>query len=192
MTEPRPQGNRSETTTKFPVETRDGGMFDFLGKKEEGKSQEDAVMIDTTDGSDPIEKKKPKLMEELHRSHSYSSSSSDEEDGGGEKKKKKKGLKEKIKEKMSREKEEGASEPKDSSPPLKCNDTGNAEGTQAEEKKGFLDKIKEKLPGQHKKAEDGTPAALHECIADETKEKKGILEKIKDKLPGCHKNGKEE
>ena len=77
-------------------------------------------------------------------------------------------MKEKIKEKISGDKE--ATEHKDT--------TENPE-----EKKGFLDKIKEKLPGQHKKAEDG---AYDGHPAEGEPKEKGILEKIKEKIPGCH------
>lgn len=110
--------------------------------------------------------------------------SSEEEIEGedGEKRKKKKGLKEKIQEKISGEKEEKAVE--------KHDEIASAEATHPEEKKGFLEKIKDKLPGQHKKAETGAAGA--ECCPNEhlaegdDKERKGILEKIKEKLPGHH------
>ncbi|KAI8024988.1 Dehydrin COR47 [Camellia lanceoleosa] len=197
MAEPHPQGHGSEAVTKRPVETTDRGMFDCFGKKEE-KPGEDVAMIEleTVQVSEADKmKEKHTLMEELHRSHSNSSSSSDDEEGG-EKKRKKKGLKEEIKKKTSSKKEEQVKGHKDTSGTLEnCNEVGNAEATLQEEKKDFLEKIKEKLPGQHKKAEEGNPAAPPpECAADgnsprsETKDKKGILEKIKEKLPGYHKN----
>ncbi|KAA8546153.1 hypothetical protein F0562_020953 [Nyssa sinensis] len=155
---PGGQGNGSETTTKRPVETTDCGMFDSLGKKEE-KPQEDEIMAEKK------EEEKPTLLEELHWSHSDSISlnfpsiigSSDEKEERIKTRKNKKGLKEK----MSCEKEEEATENKSVSIPVeKCEENGNAEATQPAEKKGFLDKIIEKLPGQHKKPEEGTPVAL--------------------------------
>lgn len=101
---------------------------------------------------------------------------------GEKKRKKKKGLKEKIQEKISSEKEENAVEKND--------EIASAEATHLEEKKGFLEKIKDKLPGQHKKAEEGAAGAgccPNEHLAEvDEKEKKGILEKIKEKLPGYH------
>ncbi|GAY46083.1 hypothetical protein CUMW_094230 [Citrus unshiu] len=160
-------------------EARGCGMFDFLKNKNEETSQ-DAAMVDveTKEGM-------PTFVEKLQEAHSDSSSSSEEEIEGadGEKKKrKKKGLKEKIQEKISGEKEENAVEIHD--------EIASAEATHLEEKKGFLEKIKDKLPGQHKKAEEGAAGAgccPNEHLAEgDEKEKKGILEKIKEKLPGYH------
>lgn len=108
--------------------------------------------------------------------------SSDEEEYVGEDcemKRKKKGLKDKIKDKISGDKEAPEQQPNITSIPPE----------NPEEKKGFLDKIKEKLPGQHKKAEDGANEGYHHPAAadqgDHPKEK-GILEKIKEKIPGCN------
>ncbi|KAK9164647.1 hypothetical protein Syun_005549 [Stephania yunnanensis] len=142
------------------------------------------------------EEKKPSLIEKLHRSGSSSSSSSSEEeveeDGQKIKRKKKKGLKEKIKEKICGDKEEGEQQhqvPVEEGTPIPIIE-------HHEEKKGFLEKIKEKLPGGHKKEECGpaadaavvTPPAHHVPVhEEESKEKKGLLEKIKEKLPGYHK-----
>ncbi|GLT99944.1 hypothetical protein SLE2022_173470 [Rubroshorea leprosula] len=97
------------------VETKDRGLFDILGKKEEKKQEEvvvcefdEKVKIEETKSEEGGEKMHS-LLEKLPRSDSSSSSSSDEEEGEGEvkkkkkrrstKKKKKKGLKEKIKRK---------------------------------------------------------------------------------------------
>lgn len=111
-----------------------------------------------------------------------------EEDGVIKKKKKdKKGLKDKIKEKIS-----GEPKPEvDTSVPVeKCDD-------EPEEKKGFLDKIKEKLPGGgQKKAEEVPPPPPPAApVAEEHHEgepKKGFLDKIKEKLPGYHPKTEEE
>ncbi|XVF17134.1 hypothetical protein REPUB_Repub10bG0093100 [Reevesia pubescens] len=73
------------------VETKDRGLFDFMGKKEEEKSQEEVIATEF-DEKDKIEeehkegeeKKKHSLLEKLHRSDSSSSSFSDEEEGKGE------------------------------------------------------------------------------------------------------------
>lgn len=156
------------------VEAKDRGLFDFLGKKEEEKPQDQEVIASEFDQKVQLseqheppkveepkteetkveEEKKPSLLEKLHRSGSSSSSSSDEEEGEGEEKKKKKkekkGLKEKLKEKISGEKEEEKHE-EDTAIPV---EVVHQEPAESEEKKGFLDKIKEKLPGQHKKAEE--------------------------------------
>ncbi|WP_248793498.1 hypothetical protein, partial [Escherichia coli] len=99
-------------------------VFDFLRKKEEEKPQEEVIAteLEKVHVSEPEvkieeeEEKKPSLLEKLHRSGSSSSSSSSDEEEveeGGEKikKKKKKGLKEKIEEKISGEKEEDTSIP---------------------------------------------------------------------------------
>ncbi|XWS14397.1 hypothetical protein CRYUN_Cryun35bG0005800 [Craigia yunnanensis] len=185
------------------VETKDRGLFDFLGKKEE-KSQEEVVATEF-ESKVKIEEtkvegeKKHTLLEKLHRSDSSSSSSSDEEEGEeGEKKKKKekkKGLKEKIDEKLGGEKKEEIKHEDTTVPVEKCDEVVHPESA---EKKGFLEKIKEKLPGQQKKAEEvPPPPPPAECFAAEpheaeTKEKKGILEKIKEKLPGYHSKTEEE
>ncbi|KAE8690321.1 lysine-specific histone demethylase 1-like protein 1-like [Hibiscus syriacus] len=177
------------------VESKDRGMFDFLGKKEEQKAepQHEAVATEfekvkieeTKTGEEHKEsEKKPSLLEKLHRSDSSSSSSSDEEESdSGEKKKKKKkkkkGLKEKIKEKIGGEKKEDNT----AVPVEKC-DSETPE-------KGFMEKIKEKLPVQHKKDEEATAPPPAEKVTvvhheEESKENKGILEKIKEKIPGYH------
>ena len=110
-------------------------------------------------------------------------SSSDEEGNNGEKKKK--GLKDKIKEKISGKKEDENTEHTE-----KTNGVG-AEAMPSEEK-GFIDKIKGKLPGQgqHKKAEDHGCCAGH-CSVDDRKEKKGIFDQIKEKLPVGHNKNEE-
>ncbi|ESR35734.1 hypothetical protein CICLE_v10029952mg [Citrus x clementina] len=147
-------------------EAKGCGMFDFLKNKNEEKSQ-DAAMVD-------VETKEEKPA--------FSSEEEIEGADGEKKRKKKKGLKEKIQEKISSEKEENAVEKND--------EIASAEATHLEEKKGFLEKIKDKLPGQHKKAEEGAACAgccPNEHLAEgDEKEKKGILEKIKEKLPGYH------
>ncbi|XWS55144.1 hypothetical protein CRYUN_Cryun10bG0149500 [Craigia yunnanensis] len=132
------EGHNAEGDHKKAVETKDRGMFDFM------KKDEDVNMADAHKPNNAKEEEKPTLMEKLHRSNSNSTSTSDEDEEGqdGEKKRKKKGLKEKIKEKISGDKE--AAEHTNTSIPTE----------NPEENKGFLDKIKEKLPGQHKKAED--------------------------------------
>ncbi|PON90421.1 Dehydrin [Trema orientale] len=162
------------------VESKDRGLFDFLGKKDEEKKPQEEVI--STEFGEKVkvseeepkhkveeEEKKPSLLEKLHRSDSSSSSSSDEEEGEGEEKKKKKkekkGLKEKIKEKISGEgKEEEKKEEHhhshaaDTSVPIEHEVVHSSEPLHPEEKKGFLEKIKEKLPGgQHKKPEEAVP-----------------------------------
>ncbi|XP_031254593.1 phosphoprotein ECPP44 [Pistacia vera] len=190
------------------VETKDRGMFDFLGKKEEEKPQEEVIVTEfakvqvsepepKVEGPNEEEGKKPGLLEKLHRSgSSSSSSSSDEEEGEGEEKKKKKKKEKKgLKEKMAEEKEEEKYE--DTVVPVEVVDQ---EPPHPEEKKGFLNKIKDKLPGQHKKTDEVPPppppvesttpeAPSHEA---EAKEKKGLLEKIKEKIPGYHPKTEEE
>ncbi|KAJ8572128.1 hypothetical protein K7X08_008639 [Anisodus acutangulus] len=210
------KGHSEETINKgVAPETTDRGcgLFNFMGKKEEDKAHDDAVMIDVVDTpANVIEpnEEKHSLMEKLHRTHSNSSSSSDEEEveegGTGEKKRKKEGLKDKIKEKMSgdhnnKEDESTAQQkiefiPMDNSTPHVAN--ANAEATHEEEKKGFMEKIKEKLPGHHNKTDQEVNASAAHSAVDqvhggETKEKKGLLEKIKEKLPGHgHKNNEDE
>lgn len=77
----------------------------------------------------------------------------------------------------------------------------HSEEKKEDEKKGFLEKIKDKLPGQHKKPEDvpvaSPPPPEYEHAEPaynegEVKEKKGILEKIKEKIPGYHPKTEEE
>ncbi|XP_073290012.1 uncharacterized protein [Primulina huaijiensis] len=203
-----------------PVVATDRGLFDSFGKrKDENKCEEDAIASEFDDKVQVCDEKKeepkfevcdekkeePKveekkhesLLEKLHRSSSSSSSSSDEEEEveeGGEKKKKK-GLKDKIKEKITGEKK-GAAAEETSVPVEKCDEIPTPE---LEEKKGFLDKIKEKLPGG-KKTEEVWAAPpppkeeVVECatLEAEDKEKKGFLDKIKEKLPGYHPKGEEE
>lgn len=149
--------------------------------------------------------------------------SSDEEyeEVDGVKKKKKKGLKDKIKEKLGREKQDEeikkpvevkqehvaeqhvavatvVSEGYDSEVKVEKIEE-NIAVAQEEEKKGFLDKIKEKLPGHNKKPCDEAVIAPPPEFADqnkeheaEGKEKKGILGKIMEKLPGYHKSAGED
>ncbi|XVF45614.1 hypothetical protein PTKIN_Ptkin02bG0220800 [Pterospermum kingtungense] len=164
------EGDNNKTTVN---ETTDRGLFDFMKKKDE-----DVAVSE--DGHKP-----DNVKEKLHRSNSSSSSSSDEEEVGedGEKKKKKKGLKDKIKDKISGDKE---------APDQHADVSIPAENP--EEKKGFLDKIKEKLPGhQHKNAEDvGANEGHHHAEGDDQPKEKGILEKIKEKIPGYHGHKAEE
>ncbi|WCJ44327.1 Dehydrin family protein [Euphorbia peplus] len=203
------------------VETTDRGLFDFLGKKEETKPQEEVIASEfeqKVQVSEPEHKeaeKKPSIMEKLHRSDSSSSSSSDEEDDEEKKKKKKekKGLKEKLKEKISGEKPEENKhwelETNTAAVEVKKHEEDNLPGQTEmapapvpEEKKGFLEKIKDKLPGQTKKVEEvpvsstpPPPPPVAEHVATETHEtepKKGFLEKIKEKLPGYHSKTEEE
>ncbi|PON60588.1 Dehydrin [Parasponia andersonii] len=168
------------------VESKDRGLFDFLGKKDEEKKHQEEVIstefgekikVSEEEPKHKVEKhneeeeKKPSLLEKLHRSDSSSSSSSDEEEGEGEEKKKKKkekkGLKEKIKEKISGEdKEEEKKEEyhhyheADTSVPIEHEVVHSSKPIHPEEKKGFLEKIKDKLPGgQHKKPEEAVPAS---------------------------------
>ncbi|GAA4669509.1 hypothetical protein GCM10023197_26020 [Gordonia humi] len=155
-------------------EIKDRGLFDFLGKKEAEKPQEEVIVtefekVKVSDHEAPHphhhepesykveqeedkEKKHGSLLEKLHRSDSSSSSSSDEEEGeGGEKKKKKKekkGLKEKICGDHDQKVEDTAV------PVEKIYEEPTHEEKKEEEKKGFLEKIKEKLPGQQKKPEE--------------------------------------
>ncbi|KAE8704221.1 Phosphoprotein ECPP44 [Hibiscus syriacus] len=179
------------------VESKDRGMFDFLGKKKEKAEPQheavatefDKVKIEETKAEKEHKEgeKKPSLLEKLHRSDNSSSSSSDEEEGeGGEKKKKKekKGLTEKIKEKIGGEKKEG-----DTAVPVEKCDSETTE-------KGVMEKIKEKIPMQHKKDEEVKAPPLAATVSaekvtvvhheEELQEKKGFLEKIKEKIPGYH------
>ncbi|KAF4382847.1 hypothetical protein G4B88_021630 [Cannabis sativa] len=154
------------------------GMFDFLKKKENDKPQQ------------PQEEVAKKDQHHQSRDADSSSSSSDEEDGNGEKRKKK-GLKDKIKERISGKKE-GEHTDDVHATEIKTNNHIENEKTVNPEEKGFLEKIKDKLPGQHKKAENhGANAECgaegHKSHDDESKEKKGIFEKIKEKLPVGHK-----
>ncbi|XWS62601.1 hypothetical protein CRYUN_Cryun06bG0025000 [Craigia yunnanensis] len=116
------EGHHAEGDHNKTVETTDRSMFAFMKKKDE-----DVAIADAHKPDNAKEEEKPTLMEKLHRSNSNSSSSSDEEEIGedGENKRKK----EKIKEKISGDKE--ATEHKDASIPTE----------NPEEKKGFLDKI---------------------------------------------------
>nr|ACT10283.1 dehydrin [Camellia sinensis] len=215
----------STNTDEVEVETQDRGLFGFMGNKEEEKKPEEEVMVtefEKVHVSEPEPKfedckekeKKHDLLEKLPRSNSSSSSSSDEEyeDENGEKKKKKKnkGPIEKIKEKISGDKEEENIEKYEAVvtplPPKEKYEeevvVEHGELAQQEEKKGIFEKIKGKLPGQNKKAEEvppPPPAAEYAAPAAEThsheaepKEKKGIFEKIKEKLPGYHSKTEEE
>ncbi|PRQ25074.1 putative dehydrin [Rosa chinensis] len=144
------------------------GMFDFLKKKENEMPQP--------------EEQKHTLAEKLHHHDGSNSSSSSSDEEGGEKKKK--GLKGKIKEKITGKKDEEDAY----HAPIPAAKSGVTNG---EEKKGFIEKIKEKLPGQHKEAEVSAPPEYHAPHEGEPKEKKGIMEKIKEKLPGGNKNEEE-
>ncbi|KAJ8540847.1 hypothetical protein K7X08_001663 [Anisodus acutangulus] len=185
--------------TGAKMEATDRGLFNFLGKKEEEKPtqahEEHAISSEFGEKVKVSEHKEEEKKEEhrkeekkLHRSSSSSSSSSsDEEEEVGEdgqkiKKKKKKGLKDKIKDKISGDHKKEKVE--DTSVPVEKYE-------ESEEKKGLLDKIKDKLPGggQKKAEEVAAPASPPPAVAEhETagKEEKGFLEKIKEKLPGYH------
>ncbi|KAI3730297.1 hypothetical protein L1987_61466 [Smallanthus sonchifolius] len=204
------------TTADVTVEQSDRGLFDFMGKKEEEKKCEDAVIssefeekVHVSEPEPKPEEKKESLLDKLHRSDSSSRSSSDEEGEDGEKKKKKKkSLKEKIeefKEEEKIEKEDDTCVPiekyEEVAVPPPSIEVAHPTPTPApEEKKGLLEKIKEKLPGGHKKSEeeehvDAPPpppvVAAHDDEG-EPKEKKGIFEKIKEKIPGYHSKSEEE
>ncbi|KAL2936968.1 Dehydrin COR47 [Bienertia sinuspersici] len=175
----------------------DRGLFDYFGKKEE-KPKEEVTMAEP---------------EKLQRSDSSSSSSSEEEveeDGVKIKRKKKKGMKDKLKEKISGHKDEEAavipqSDYNNHDQQHQAVASENADEIHPEETKGFFEKIKEKFPG-HQKDDAVAPApapapappvtaecGANECCggSDETQEKKGFLEKIKEKLPGGHKDADE-
>ncbi|KAH7518327.1 phosphoprotein ECPP44 [Ziziphus jujuba] len=164
-----------ESEEKVAEESKGCGMFDFLKKKENEKSGKPQHDQDVG-------------MADVQQSHGddSSSSSSDEEGESGEKKKK--GIKDKIKDKISGKKKDHHEDPQHATIPAeKTSENAHVEVTHPEEK-GFIEKIKDKLPGQHKKHEDG---ASVECAADGHSpegEKKGILEKIKEKLPDGRKN----
>ncbi|KAK8585222.1 hypothetical protein V6N13_139157 [Hibiscus sabdariffa] len=135
------------------VESTDRGLFDFMGKKEEDKPQEevpvtefDKVKIEETKAEEEgEEKKKHGLLEKLHRSDSSSSSPETPE---------KKGFLKKIKEKLpvQHKKAEVVSAPPPV-PPTAAAAELHHEGD-AKEKKGILEKIKEKLPGYHSKTDE--------------------------------------
>ncbi|XP_050148988.1 dehydrin COR410-like [Malus sylvestris] len=183
----------SQTHAKGAEEEAQGcGMFDFLKKKDNQKPHQEQE-----------QHKHTTLAEKLHHHDGDSSSSSSDEEGG---EKKKKGLKGKIKEKISSNKEGG--DACHASVPAKnghADETGFVEKTkdklpgqhkEAEhvaEEKGFVEKIKEKLPGENKKAEHHAPAEYHapDGHSHDSEAKKGILEKIKDKFPGSHKTEEE-
>lgn len=114
-------------------------------------------------------------------------------------KKRKKGLKEKIKEKISGDHKENSEQKVEMENCSTGHVAGNANYAAAtqedQEKKGIMDKIKDKLPGHHNKTDQEfhptTHATADEQVhgGDQTKEKKGLLDKIKEKLPGHgHKN----
>ncbi|KAB1705647.1 hypothetical protein FNE63_30655 [Klebsiella pneumoniae] len=194
------------------METTDRGLFDkFLGKKKEENpthaheeqaiSSEFGEKVKVSEGHKKEEKKEEEHKKEekkLHRSSSSSSSSSSDEeevigeDGQKIKKKKNKGLKDKIKDKISGDHKEEVKTEKveDTSVPVEKYED-------SEEKKGFLDKIKHKLPGGGQKNEEEVaapappPPAVAEHEAD-VKEKKGFLDKIKEKLPGYHPKTEED
>lgn len=189
------------------VEVKDRGLFSFLGKKEEEKPQEEVMTaeFEKVSVSEPIKIEEPKeeekkhttLAEKLHRSNSSSSSSSDEEEGeDGEKRKKKKGLKEKIKEKISGDKEEEKFEdstdvpvevyhkPTEHPPPAYeeqvIHHSPVAQPIRHEEAKP--DHF-EHHPAVEKYEEPSVPPVEPPM----PEEKKGFLDKIKDKLPGHKK-----
>ena len=69
---------------KQEVEVKDRGLFDFMGKKEEGekKNEEEVLVagvekvhIEEVKKEEKEEEKKESLFDKLHRSHSFSSSS---------------------------------------------------------------------------------------------------------------------
>ncbi|CAN4112606.1 unnamed protein product [Withania somnifera] len=199
------KGHSEETINKgIAPETTDRGcgLFNFMGKKEEDKAHNDTVMIDTPANVVEPKEEKQSLMEKLHRTHSNSSSSSDDEEveegSTGEKKRKKKGLKEKIKEKMSGDHESTDQQKTEFIPMDNC-PAPKPEVTHEEDKKlGFVDKIKEKLPVHHNKTDQevavNAPVA-HSTLDEQVHggeakdQKKGLLDKIKEKLPGHgHKN----
>nr|AKM76913.1 dehydrin 24924 [Craterostigma plantagineum] len=172
------------------VESTDRGLFGFGKKDDEDKKCDDEKIAHDfeqkvhvgeekkEDHKDGEEKKHESLIEKLHRSSSSSSSSSSDEeevDEHGEKKKKKKGLKDKIKDKVSGDKGKEEEKPcEDTSVPVEKHDEvppvtaydhpphggkkaaeevevppppPPADAAEGKEKKGFLEKIKEKLPG---------------------------------------------
>ncbi|XP_068322702.1 dehydrin COR47-like [Pyrus communis] len=166
----------SQTQSKGAEEEAQGcGIFDFLKKKdsEEKPHQEQEQHKHTT------------LAEKLH--HHGGDSSSSSSDGEGEENKKK-GLKGKIKEKVSGNKEEG--DAYHASVPAK---KGHSVAEHGAREKGFVEKIKEKLPGQHKEAGHGAHVEYHtpDGHSHDSEPKKGVLENIKDKLPGGHKKEEE-
>ncbi|KAK9063963.1 hypothetical protein SSX86_017835 [Deinandra increscens subsp. villosa] len=211
-----------ECKTTTVEEQSDRGLFDFMGKKDEEKKCEDAVIssefeekVQVSEPEPKAEEKKESLLDKLHRSDSSSSSSSDEEcEDGEKKKKKKKPLKETIKEKIEDFKEKKEEKKAEKSEADTCVPIEKYEEVVVptpevvhptptpapEEKKGFMEKIKEKLPGGHKKAEEEhvaappppPPAAAVYEEEGEPKEKKGIFEKIKEKIPGYHSKSEEE
>ncbi|KAL5208328.1 hypothetical protein ABZP36_032763 [Zizania latifolia] len=186
------------------VEVKDRGLLDSLfGRKKqepaEKKEEEELVTgMEKVSVEEPAVKeehhaegeKKESFLSKLHRSSSSSSSSSDEEeeviDENGEvvKRKKKKGLKENIKEKMSRRKDhdsEHAPTPVVTATPAPA-PTPVVTATPAPAPApvvthgGDHDTAVpvEKIESDHVKTEE--PHA--------PEEKKGFLDKIKDKLPG--------
>ncbi|CAA6656071.1 unnamed protein product [Spirodela intermedia] len=201
VTEEGSEGEKKEETKEGEGEmAREDVIAAVLEKK---------VHVDE-EGVEDVKKEETEGL--LHRSHSCSSSSSsDEEEVDGEKKKKKKGLKEKIKEKISGQKKEGAGGDEKTQPeavaavvedntiPVEKVENLAPPESETQEKKTLLEKIKEKLPGGgHPKqpAEVGTaaaePADHHESDSPTAaKEKKGFIGKIMDKIPGYKTNGAE-
>ncbi|CAN1307787.1 hypothetical protein LINPERPRIM_LOCUS27155 [Linum perenne] len=118
------------------------------------------------------------LADHLHHRSDGASSSEEEEDldGGGEKKRKKKGLKDKIKKKMSIEKEAEVT--------IEIVHDGEEDDDSSEEKKGFMEKIMDKLPlnGHEEKKPDDVVIENENGV-----EKGGILDKIKEKIQGVGK-----
>ncbi|KAK2995120.1 LOW QUALITY PROTEIN: hypothetical protein RJ640_020760, partial [Escallonia rubra] len=155
------------------TEVKDRGLFDFMGKKEEEKKPCEEEVIVSEFKKVQVSEPEHGLLEKLHRSGSSSSSSSSDEEEKVEKKKKK-GLKEKIKDKVSRgddHKEEVEEE--------KYEDTSVP-----------VEKYEEVVPPQAKKYKEVVPPQAEPEVPAE--EKKGFLDKIKDKLRGGHKKQAEE
>ncbi|PQP95867.1 phosphoprotein ECPP44 [Prunus yedoensis var. nudiflora] len=158
-------------------EIKDRGLFDFLGKKEEKKPEEEVIVTE-------FEKVKVSDHEAPHPHHHEPDCLQDVpfhvafHD-----------LADDLLLHMPRNKVEDTAVPVE-----KIYEEPTHEEKKEEEKKGFLEKIKEKLPGQQKKTEE-SPASYDDqhshdqhaepaVVGGEPKEKKGILEKIKEKIPG--------
>ncbi|KAF9600476.1 hypothetical protein IFM89_009391 [Coptis chinensis] len=165
-----------ETATKVEGEHQDHKLLDFLDKKEEEKPQDEMSVpefvethVAKVEENKEEEESKPGFKETLPRSTNSSGPISDEENAEGEK-----SLTEKIKEKVTGDKE--------AVPHLE----------ETEDNKNFMEKIKEKMPG--KKADAAPveyPPTETKVSQNEVKEHKGIMEKIKEKVPG-HQKGEQE
>ncbi|KAF2310180.1 hypothetical protein GH714_007087 [Hevea brasiliensis] len=142
------------------VETKDRGLFDFMGKKEEEKPQEEVIVtefeekVQVSDPEPKEEENKHGLLEKLHRSDSSTSSVSINFDHI-RRSRGKKGFLEKIKEKLPGQQKKAEEETLPAPPPA---ENAHAEAAShegdAKEKKGILEKIKEKIPGYHPKTEE--------------------------------------